>query len=469
VRSGPLPAGWCENAAVGSTLLGRLTPAFALGGAAVGVGFLAGADPRLAIAAALGLLFVLIVLADLAVGLAAFTILAFGVQIPALQGPTTSVAKIAGLLLMISWIATIATRRDARRGFISDHPGLSYVLVLFIAWVALSQVWAADSGSALTAAGRLTLNAILVLIVYSAVRTPEQAILVIAAFVAGACLDAIYGLLFGSPLPGHLERLTSSISNPNELASILVAALVLSLGLAGALRSSPLGRLAALGATTLCGAAIFLTGSRGGLVGLSVALAAFLVVGTRWRGRILLATVLLGLAGFGYFEYVASPDIRAHVSSFGSGSGRLDIWTVAWRMIEANPLVGVGAGNFPVVSVHYLLQPGAIEHGAFFISTPKVTHNSYLEVWAELGIVGLALFVTILVFCVRSALRAARGLANGDVRMEFISRAVFVALVGMLATDFFGSREYVKELWLLLALGPALLAMAPSSRPGTRA
>jgi len=80
----------------------------------------------------------------------------------------------------------------------------------------------------------------------------------------------------------------------------------------------------------------------------------------------------------------------------------------------------------------------------------------------ELGIVGLLLFVTILGFCVRSALRAARAFAGRDSRMELISRAVFVALVGMLATDFFGSREYAKELWLLLALPPALLAIARS-------
>jgi O-antigen ligase len=133
-------------------------------------------------------------------------------------------------------------------------------------------------------------------------------------------------------------------------------------------------------------------------------------------------------------------------------------------MVEANPLTGVGAGSLPVSSVHYLLQPGAIENGRYFVGTPKVTHNSYLELWDELGIVGLLLFLTIVVFCVRCALHAARAFAHRDLQMEFISRAVFVAFVGMLATDFFGSREYAKELWLLLALAPALLAISRSER-----
>jgi hypothetical protein len=41
-----------------------------------------------------------------------------------------------------------------------------------------------------------------------------------------------------------------------------------------------------------------------------------------------------------------------------------------------------------------------------------------------------------------------------------LGRALVIALVGMLAADFFASEQYSKQLWLLLALGPALLALA---------
>jgi hypothetical protein len=50
--------------------------------------------------------------------------------------------------------------------------------------------------------------------------------------------------------------------------------------------------------------------------------------------------------------------------------------------------------------------------------------------------------------------------------MELISRAVFVGLIGILTADFFASEQFSKQLWLLLGLGPALLAMA-TRRPGT--
>ena len=156
--------------------LGRWGLSATLGAAAAGVGLLAGIDPRLAIAAAFSLAFVLLVLADLYLGLVCFTILTFAAQVPTVAGPGLTFAKLAGLLLAISWLATLATRQDARSDFMSAHPGLTYALVLFLSWAALSQIWAEDSGAALTGFSRLALNAILFLIIFTAVRTRTQVI-----------------------------------------------------------------------------------------------------------------------------------------------------------------------------------------------------------------------------------------------------------------------------------------------------
>jgi O-antigen ligase len=430
---------------------------------AASVGLLAGIDPLLAIAAALSLGLFLLMLSDLYVGLVLFTVLSFVAQVPSVGGPALSVAKVAGLLLAISWLATLATKRDTTSDFASAHPALTYALILFLSWVALSPLWAEDPSLAVHEFSRLALNAILFLIIFTAVRTPKQVIVFVGAFVAGACVDALYGLLFAGPSPGAVERLSSTLADPNELAAILVAALVLSLGLAAALKRLPLARPAALGAAALCAGGIFLTGSRGGLIALAVALAAFIVVGAQWRGRLVVVALIVAVAGIGYYTQVASPDLRAHVSEVGSGAGRLDLWQIGWRMVEQNPVQGVGAGNFPVSSVHYLLQPGAINHGDLIIGTPRVAHNTFLQLWAEIGIVGLLLFLLVVGFCLQSTLRAVRAFAlQGDVEMEMIARALFVAIAGVLASDFFVTREAAKELWLLLGLGPALLAIARS-------
>jgi putative inorganic carbon (hco3(-)) transporter len=434
------------------------------------VGILAGIDPALAIAAAVTVAFVLLVLADLYVGLVLFTLLSFVAQIPGLGDSSVTFAKFAGLLLAISWLAVLATREDARADFLTAHPAVSFALVLFLGWAALSQLWAEDPGVTLDGAYRLALNAVLFLIIFSAVRKPGQAIGVIAAFVAGATIAAVYGLLFVAPEgTDDAARLSGTLDNPNELATVLVAAIALGIGLAAALRESPLARLGALVAVALCTAGVFLTGSRGGLVALAVALISFLVIGARFRGRVLVLTLAIIAAGVGYYSYIASPEARDRITDIESGTGRTDLWEIGWRMVEAEPVHGVGVGNFPVSSPQFLLEPGSIARPDFFISDePKAAHNMYLEIWAELGTVGLALFAFVVGFGLYAAAKATSAFARrGDVRMEIVARAVFVALAAVLAADFFGSRQYNRELWILLGLAVAIWGIARGREPAT--
>ena len=130
-------------------------------------------------------------------------------------------------------------------------------------------------------------------------------------------------------------------------------------------------------------------------------------------------------------------------------------------MVEDHPIRGVGAGNFQVSSIHYLLRPGRTGEDQLIIDTPKVPHNIYLQVLSELGIVGFTLFAVILASSLRCALLAARNFARrNELRMELFARGLFISLVGLLAAEFFSSQLFSKQLWLLLATGPALLAIS---------
>jgi O-antigen ligase len=130
-------------------------------------------------------------------------------------------------------------------------------------------------------------------------------------------------------------------------------------------------------------------------------------------------------------------------------------------MVSAHPVRGVGSGNFQLTSGHYLLErPGAIKYD-YFIDKPKVAHNTYLHVLAELGFVGLGLFLAIIGFAIACAWSAAQRFKQaGDLDMELLTRGVLLAIIGLLSADFFISGQYSKQLWLLLGLGPAMLAIA---------
>ena len=96
--------------------------------------------------------------------------------------------------------------------------------------------------------------------------------------------------------------------------------------------------------------------------------------------------------------------------------------------------------------------------------TPQVVHNTYLEIAAELGLVGIGLFGSVVLFSVGSSLWAARNFSTAnDPSGEALARAVVAAMVGVLVADFFISQEYNKQLWLMLGIGPAILAVSRRS------
>ena len=431
----------------------------------LGVG--AGVDPRIAVAAAVGLGFVVLVMGDLTMGLCLFAVVAFLDVLPHLGGSALSFSKVVGFLLAVSWLAKVSTSRDSRNDFLAAHPTFTYVLLLFLGWSTLSLTWAEESGAATTPLMRYALNLVLFLIVYSAVRTPRHLAWTIGAYVLGSALAAGYGVLNPPTDTAYYDvtRVSGTIGDPNELASVLVGGTILAAGLALTLKGAPLLRLLAGGASALCAAGIFLSLSRGGLVALAFSLvAAVVVAGRRWRLQAIALAVAVAAGAFVYFGFYADQTAASRVTSFGSGTGRTDIWTVGWRMVQDHPVRGVGVGNFKTASIHDQLEPGAIERDEFIVDTPKVAHNTYLQVLAELGIVGAVMFMSIILFSLLCILKAARIFERvGDSTMELMSRALLVSLCGVLAADFFISEEFSKQLWLLLGLGPALLGIAKTA------
>ncbi len=426
------------------------------------VGLMAGFNPTFAIATSLACGFVLLVFADLGLGLAVFTLLSFLEVLPS-ENALFSVGKVGGVLLALAWLALVLTRPDAKSDFFAVHPGMTAVICAFLGWTLLSAVWAENPAATLGSFGRYLLNAVLFLIVFTAVRSRKQAVYVAAAFLAGAVVASLYGMLTGGAYTG---RLSGGGNDPNGLAAALVVGLALAGGLAANLKRSPGLRLATFAAAFLCLIGIFFTVSRAGLIALGVSLIAALFLAGPWRPRIAIATIMIVGGTFYYFAALAPQQARERITQSTSGEarveeGRTTIWAVGERMARANFVKGVGSGNFRVASPHYLLEPGAVTRSDQIIDKPLVAHNVYLEIWAETGLVGLALFAAIILFSLVCCLKAAKEFAKRrDRGGEMLARSLAIGLIGLLAAAFFNSLQYNKMLWLMLGLAPALLAVA---------
>jgi O-antigen ligase len=429
----------------------------------IAVGALSGAKPQLGILTAVGVVFVALVLTNLQAGFAVMVMFAYLEVLSVLGG--VSLAKVAGALIVVAWLATVSTGgREQQRNLFTEHPTFTYIILAFVGWSAISVSWSESSPTAVTSVMRYALDALLLPIAFTAIRNRRDAIRILAAIVVGAGIAAVSAIVAPPPPESAISgRAAGTVGDPNELAAALLVGLAIATAfLVNRHIRSPLRALSGI-AAVLCLAGILISLSRGGLIGTACALLIAIVVGGRWRGRVLALCGTLAVLAVGYFALLASLPAKERVLdvSAGGGTGRLDLWTVALRMIAAHPLNGIGSGQFPISSVHYLLRPGLIQNGAFILSTPKVAHNTYLNVLAELGVFGGSLFIAMIVFSVGCAVVAIRRLTRAkDESMEILARGFVVGLGGYLATLLFLSESTEKLFWILIAIGPALLAVA---------
>jgi O-antigen ligase len=221
-------------------------------------------------------------------------------------------------------------------------------------------------------------------------------------------------------------RYRGDLQDPNEV-SLVIAAGGISL-LAAFLRRKREASFRFFGvlAICICIATIMLTKSRGGQIAMLLVFFVYMVKAYGWKALIPAAMMALPLLLFGG---------RSDESADQSTMERYEAWAAGLDMFRNSPLYGVGAGQF--VEHHYL-----------------TAHNSFVLTFAELGLPGLVLFVSMIYVSVKSlwvGLRVVDKIPGADV-----ARVWGMALLGSLAGTIFSistlSFAYKSVLWILFGL-----------------
>lgn len=374
--------------------------------------------------------------------------------------------KAGGLVIAAAWVGAARRGRLDVTGFFRRHRRMLEGLALFLLWLTLSLAWAASRSAVGADLWRWFAVALLFLVVATTLNRGRSIRWAVAAFVVGAVLSVVVGYATGEvntgssfASAGQPERLAGAVGDPNFLAAGAVAGIVLAISLMIVWR----GMVIRWGLLVACGVLAFGLAASESRTGIVAALASLIAGFVFFKGRrIYVAAASLVLVGMLAAFISTTPDALQRITSLDNGgSGRADLWTVAWRITEDHPVVGAGLNNYETVAGNYTRRPGVLTSVRNIAEDPHVVHNTYLQILAETGVIGLLLFLLFALACLRAAWLAARRFgAIGDTDMESLTRGVLVATIAMLVSSFFISAGVDKRTWFLLALGPALLALA---------
>ena len=120
------------------------------------LGVLGARAPFYALAAAVGVVFVLITFRNLAAGVALFTVTTFFQHLPG-TGTGSSVevtgVKAAGAVVALAWIVMLMRRRDVPF-LLADQPLIGFSLIAFQIWTLATALWAEDPGVSVSSSAR---------------------------------------------------------------------------------------------------------------------------------------------------------------------------------------------------------------------------------------------------------------------------------------------------------------------------
>lgn len=415
---------------------------------AIVIGAAAAYSPVLTLAGAAVVALIAIVIGNLTYGVAVFTLLTFFEVLPGLGH--LALSKPIGFVLVLSWLRALAREGRSVPLMSRDRAVLFFVLVTFAGWATMSAAWATDSGVALSNASRLILVVLLLMAIFTGIRSSRDLELVAWTFVSGAFLVSIVAIVTGGNKAG---RLALGELDPNQLAAAIVTALVLALFLlcAASRRSQ---RLVLLVFSAMYIVTIMLTESRGAIVAGAIGAVAAIALAGPFRSRIVPLVLIIAALGVGYYAVLAPSAFRERVADVVTTERdpRLDSWSIARRVWEEHPVAGVGIGNFVVVEQAFLADQINLFSARKLHMIELVSHNTYLDVLTELGLIGFALFGTFVLVTIGAAVAAARRIDTQAPRLALTVRGLVAALVTLLAAYFFVSELYGKQLWLLLGL-----------------
>jgi O-antigen ligase len=381
----------------------------------------------------------------------------------ALQSGSVTASRAVAPLVVFAVILALPGRERVRL----PRVGLLLVAVAYCSWAFASVAWTVNTDNAFSLGGtgyalaQLGISLVMTvgMVMFVRFESDLRRLLWVIWLLA-----SITGLVSIAQYTGGYSRAVGVSGDANFFAALQVVALPFSALLAIEMRNNRDRTIVLIGIAIAVGS-IITSLSRGGILAL---VAVFLMLTlqpargffrTRARKRLFLICVSVGAGILLVASYSA---LSARTSSLFSGgdqgSGRGNLWRAAVTGWHQHEVRGLGLGAFIGQSNKLLLDTPGVNFSDYNLrSTGQYVHNAYLESLVELGVIGAALFLALLVAAALSLWGSVRRAQRAGLLFSAaFSRAMLLSLAGFALTSIFLSTETDRTLWVLIGLAIAL-------------
>lgn len=327
------------------------------------------------------------------------------------------------------------------------------LLIIFGIWAFLSGVIAIDHKYWLQNIEWMLRAFILFYLIYNSFSTKEEVFLIFKVIILSIFISSFssffasfggLGISFKNMLPLFLHRFSGSVFDPNYFSMTVVASIPLAITLIIKERYPFLKMLWIFSILFLI-FSIILSQSRTGLFSVTVVFlyTVFFLLQRKRKEVFFIAVPLVIIiiaipSVFWYRLFLFWQSVSTNIKADYSTVHRFLLLSSAFDVFIKNPIFGVGLGNFEAIAARYTQYP-------------MVCHNTYLEIAANLGLLGLIPFLLILYkgfHILKNAIR--------DPNTSELAWGIRAGLLGSYVAILFLSVPFKLDFWILLALSAVL-------------
>ncbi|MBL7109955.1 MAG: O-antigen ligase family protein, partial [Candidatus Marinimicrobia bacterium] len=353
--------------------------------------------------------------------------------------------KLVIIATFIIWCIQIFTHKRKL-----NFPSYFYLIILLCLLAGLSLFWSNNASSTVTSLLTFTQLTIWLVMITDLLDSRKKIVVATQLYILSSIIVSIFAIVLINS--GNLEFNRAAFiqgQNPNGFSrSVGLAFLVLiySINSGHFIRNSFIKYFG----TILIGLVIVLAQSRGTYIALLFALIPlFIGVKFKHKRKNIVVFFILSIFLFLNFQDIIVENVLVRIRDYESLGGRKVIWEVAYNMIKDNFWLGVGFGNFPDIFGVYSFQlRGWVANSS--------SHNVYISLLSELGIIGLTVFILFQSKILKNIIR----LPNNSNYSEKLLYALFIYLIiGGMTNSIHFEKFYWFGFGIIIAMTRVLVPM----------